>query len=79
MIKRLNGKMDFSQITKNQTKELIDKYKSEFPSDSNIKTLEEVNLMTPENIHVNSFMYEPLIDMSVQHLIRLFNDVKNLA
>ena len=34
--------------------------------------------MTPENIHVNSFMYEPIIDMSDDHLRKLFVDVKGL-
>jgi hypothetical protein len=34
--------------------------------------------MTPENIHVNSFMFEPLIDLSVVHLKKLYTDVKNL-
>jgi len=29
-----------------------------------------VVLMTPENIHLNSFMYEPIIDMSDEHLKR---------
>lgn len=35
--------------------------------------------MTPENIHVNSFMYEPIIDMSDTHLRRLFSDASALA
>ena len=34
--------------------------------------------MTPENIHVNSFMYEPIIDMSDDHLRKLFNDVQEI-
>ena len=33
--------------------------------------IEKVNMMTPENIHVNSFMFEPLIDLSVVHLKKL--------
>lgn len=28
--------------------------------------------MTPENIHFNSFMYEPILDMSDEHLRRLY-------
>jgi hypothetical protein len=35
--------------------------------------------MTPENIHVNAFMYEPIIDMSGDHLRSLFADVSKLA
>ena len=32
--------------------------------------------MTPENIHLNSFMYEPILDMAPEHLKRLYADVK---
>ena len=35
--------------------------------------------MTPENIHVNSFMYEPIIDMSDVHLRQLYTDVQKLS
>ena len=34
--------------------------------------------MTPENIHVNAFMYEPLHNMSADSLRTLYSDVKNL-
>jgi hypothetical protein len=34
--------------------------------------------MTPENIHVNSFMYEPIIDMSDVALRELYSQVKGL-
>ncbi|WP_346890365.1 hypothetical protein [Clostridium sp. UBA1056] len=33
-----------------------------------MKILEQVNLMTPENIHINSFMYEPILDLSDSYL-----------
>jgi hypothetical protein len=35
--------------------------------------------MTPENIHVNSFMYEPIVDMSDDNLRKLCVDVTNLS
>ena len=31
--------------------------------------------MTPENIHLNSFMYEPIVDMSDEHLRKLCREV----
>jgi len=31
--------------------------------------------MTPENIHLNSFMYEPIVDMSAEHLTKLYKAV----
>lgn len=68
------------EIKKDQTYHLVEKYKEKFPDeDENIKILDDVNLMTPENIHVNSFMYEPIIDMSNTHLKNLYAKVKKLV
>lgn len=41
--------------------------------------LDSVVLMTPENIHVNSFMYEPIIDMADDHLRRLYTQVSAIS
>jgi hypothetical protein len=41
----------------------------------NIQVLQRVVLMTPENIHLNSFMYEPILDMSDEHLRKLYTAV----
>lgn len=64
----------------NQTSEWIDLYKALTPAPpkEKLRVMEEVNMMTPEYIHLNSFMYEPLIDMSVWHLIKLYGKVKAL-
>lgn len=35
--------------------------------------------MTPENIHLNSFMYEPILDMSDGNLRKLYGEVIMLA
>jgi hypothetical protein len=35
--------------------------------------------MTPENIHLNSFMYEPIVDMSDESLRKLYTDVSALT
>jgi hypothetical protein len=32
--------------------------------------------MTPENIHINSFMYEPILDMGDDELRKLYKTVK---
>jgi len=66
-------------ITLDQTKDLFDRFKSEFSDmKEEIKTLSQVNLMTAENIHVNAFMYEPLLDISNNHLKKLYDKVKYL-
>ena len=80
LIDKLNGIIDTENITSNQTRELINAYNNHFPKNTQIASiLDRVNLMTPENIHVNAFMYEPLIDMSIMHLVKLYNDIKCIA
>ncbi|MFC1551198.1 AAA family ATPase [Candidatus Latescibacterota bacterium] len=73
---------DKTPINGSQTGKLFDKLKNEKKDDDSFKEklriLGCVNLMTPENIHLNSFMYEPLIDMSDHHLSKLYEEVKSL-
>ena len=64
-------------INKNQTVQLLKRYREGFPHEQDsIALMEQVNLMTPENIHLNSFMYEPILDMSPQHLKQLYAAVQ---
>ncbi|MBF4425988.1 AAA family ATPase [Vibrio anguillarum] len=76
---------DQSAIRGVQTGKLYDRYVSEFCSSpsSEVKKIKsilgQVILMTPENIHINSFMYEPLIDLSVHHLVSLYHAVSELV
>lgn len=73
---------DKTTIPGKQTGKLFDRYKKEFATISShegaIKTLERVNIMTPENIHLNSFMYEPILDMGIHELKGLYADVCKL-
>ena len=67
-------------IDRHQTQRLIAKFKKEFPAEVDVAAVfDRVALMTPENIHLNSFMYEPIIDMGEEHLKKLYTDVKKLA
>lgn len=80
MIDKINDLIFVNSISKNQTIKLIDKYKELFSSEKiNIDLLEQVNLMTPENIHLNSFMYEPIIDLGIDHLKDLYINIKVLS
>jgi hypothetical protein len=63
----------------NQTKVLFRKFEQLFPKEGEaIRALKTVLLMTPENIHLNAFMYEPILDMSDEHLKRLYNAILDL-
>lgn len=63
---------------KNQSAWLIKEYKK-YINDDAMNTLEIVAMITPENIHLNSFMFEPILDMSLKHLYKIYNDVRALS
>lgn len=61
----------------NQTRELYNVFK-QFGAAQKVKKFDEVNIMTPENIHLNSFMYEPILDMDINELLNLYRSIKNI-
>lgn len=67
---------DKSPIEISQTGVLFGRYKKEFAGDPRhdeiLRTLESVVILTPENIHLNSFMYEPILDMGIEELKNLY-------
>ena len=70
---------DYLLPTGNQTRALSNEYKKHYTENiKELKLIEQVNMITPENIHINSFMYEPLLDMSCEHLKTLYRDLKTL-
>ena len=61
----------------NQTRDWFNQAKEYLtPSESGL--IDEVNLITPESIHLNAFMYEPLIDISDWALRELYQKVYDL-
>jgi hypothetical protein len=80
MVAKINDAQFLTAIESNQTQRLITKFKENFQRErENLAILDRVSLMTPENIHVNSVMYEPIVDMSDDHLKRLYTDVAKVA
>jgi hypothetical protein len=73
---RLKDQAFVDAISGHQTQSLMEEYRKRFgDNDAAIGTLDRVVLMTPENIHLNSFMYEPIVDMSDEQLRRLYSEV----
>ena len=66
-----------SDINTNQTAQLLDLYGEKLLPDVK-KYLEAVQLSTPEFIHANAFMYEPLIDINGKYLLELYNEIKKI-
>lgn len=72
-IDKAKYKMDGSQFGK-----WFDLFKNTHPNHPKRTILERVSMMTPEFIHINSFMFEPLIDMSIDQLLDLYRDCADL-
>ncbi|AOW14180.1 phage infection protein [Hydrogenophaga crassostreae] len=80
MAAKINDAVWLASITANQTPALLKRYQNQFPADTeNLCVIQRVLLMTPENIHLNSFMYEPILDMSDHHLRHLYSEVVAMA
>lgn len=79
MIDTINNDEKIKKIKKNQTTGLYSIIKKENLVSKEVMTLlEQVNIMTPENIHINSFMFEPILDLSDNHLKKLYCRLKEL-
>ncbi|MCG3266278.1 hypothetical protein [Yoonia sp. I 8.24] len=62
----------------NQTPKLIRDYCKLFNNQHDeIAILRRVSLLTPSNIHLNAFMYEPILDMGYGELKQLYQDATN--
>ncbi|MEZ8063081.1 MULTISPECIES: hypothetical protein [Vibrio] len=80
MITRIAAPAFLEGISSNQTRALYDKFIELHQAEQDtISLLDQVNLMTPENIHLNSFMYEPILDMSAHSLYQLYSDIQVLV
>lgn len=72
----LKLKQDFVS-NKNQTRELFGAVSDRLSSEKK-RIMQKVLMITPENIHINSFMYEPILDISLDHLIECWDEVQKL-
>ncbi|WRG34026.1 hypothetical protein FNE00_07750 [Helicobacter pylori] len=77
MLNKLNKLNQEFKSEKNQTRELYDAIKKELFDDEK-RIIQKVLMITPENIHINSFMFEPILDTPLDHLYTCFEEVKNL-
>ena len=61
----------------NQTRDWFKRVKDKLDAVS-LGIIERVLMISPAAIHVNSFMYEPLVDVSGWELVDLYHDIKSL-
>jgi hypothetical protein len=80
MTNKIKDEKKLANVGENRTHGMLTLFKAEgLGAPGTIGVLDRVALVTPENIHLNSFMYEPIIDMSDEQLRRLWTEVKGLA
>ena len=78
LIAKIDDAAFVAAMGKNQTGKLIKRYqKSDNPNADILRIMRRVTLMTPENIHLNSFMFEPILDLSSHHLKSLFCSIRD--
>lgn len=75
MVAKVNDDSFVESVTANKTAALLSRYKKSPVDEEAVRALDEVTLMTPESIRLNSFMCEPLVDMSDEHLRGLYKKV----
>lgn len=73
-----NDECYWYQGASDQFRGLLEEYKSLTNDAAEMRTLEKVGISVNSNIHLNSFMYEPILDLTVDHLIKLYKDISNL-
>lgn len=82
MLGRISDKEAIRKIESNQTRELRNLITFDDEDEVDVKrkdVIERVLIITSENIHLNSFMYEPIVDISLTELRNLYRDVKCLS
>lgn len=65
--------------SKNQFGVLMREYATLAPSAPELRALEKVSITVSSNIHLNSFMYEPILDLTIDHLVDLYKELCGLS
>lgn len=77
-IRMLIGNANYWCTDNSQFGNLLKEYKKLNPSSPALRTLEKVSITVSSNIHLNSFMYEPILDLTIDHLINLYQEASSL-
>jgi len=78
-LRNLKNDINYWCQSKNQFGSLAKEFKINAPSRSENRIIEKVSITVSSNIHLNSFMYEPILDLTIEHLIRLYLEVKGMG
>jgi len=74
-LRELKNDVNYWCQSMNQFGKLMKEYVRLAVSTPEMRTLEKISITVSSNIHLNSFMYEPILDLTIDHLIKLYNEV----
>lgn len=77
-IRRLTDNSTYWCQKNNQFGYLMKQYAQQGHCPTAIRVLEKVSITVSSNIHLNSFMYEPILDLTIEHLIKLYQEIQDL-
>jgi hypothetical protein len=77
-LRSLKGELNYWCQSMNQFGNLIKEYSSLISASPSLRTLEKISITVSSNIHLNSFMYEPILDLTIEHLVNLYGEVCSL-
>jgi hypothetical protein len=78
-LRKLKNDPNYWCQKENQFGYLIKEYSKLAPSSGAKASLEKVGITVSSNIHLNSFMYEPILDLTIEHLIKLHQEICGLT
>ncbi|WP_323772143.1 hypothetical protein [Antarctobacter sp.] len=77
MVRKIREVEDSYDSSRKQMGNLLGDFKTTYNNlTDEIRLLQRANLITPSNIHINAFMYEPILDMGFGELKELYERVK---
>jgi hypothetical protein len=77
-LRKIKGDTNYWCTSMSQFGGLMKEFITSKPTVPEMRTLEKVSITVSSNIHLNSFMYEPIIDLTIDHLISLYSEVCSL-
>ncbi|WP_095149052.1 hypothetical protein [Pseudomonas sp. Irchel s3a18] len=74
-LRKIKNDANYWSKSNSQFGALMKEYSDLCAASPAVRTLEKVSVTVSSNIHLNSFMYEPILDLTIEHLIALYNEV----
>ena len=78
-LRKLKNNSNYWCEEENQFRSLLIEYSSLTTDSKTKQSLEKVGITVSSNIHLNSFMYEPILDLTIEHLKALYKEIVGLV